>query len=131
MIGLDTNVLVRYLTQGDPAQSAKASRVIEEHAGEGEYFYLTAVVICELTWVLEEAYGHSRYEISAVIEAILRTAHFEFENKDEMWQAFHDYRAGKADFSDHVIGRLCARAECFETLTLDKALKSSAYFRVL
>jgi predicted nucleic-acid-binding protein len=34
MIGLDTNVLVRYIAQDDPVQSPKAMRLIESLAAD-------------------------------------------------------------------------------------------------
>ena len=82
MIGLDTNVLVRYLTQDDPAQARKATQVIEAGVEQGEGFYLTSIVLCELVWVLEDAYGYNRGDIQAVLDRILRTAQFRFDNKE-------------------------------------------------
>jgi predicted nucleic-acid-binding protein len=84
MIGLDTKVLVRYLTQDDPAQAQKATQVIEEGAAQGEVFYITSIVLCELVWVLEDAYGYSRGDIPAVLDHILRTAQFRVDNKEQL-----------------------------------------------
>jgi len=131
VIGLDTNVLVRYLTQDDPEQASRATRAIEAGADHGETFFITTVVMCELVWVLEEAYGYERDEIGSVLDQILRTAQFEFDRKDELTQSLHDYRAGKGDFSDYLIGRLGDRAGCEATLTLDRALADSRCFRQL
>ena len=82
MKGLDTNVLVRYLTQDDPHQAETARREIEEPADEDDRFLLSNVVLCEVVWVLESAYGIKRDEIVPVVERILRTHQFEFEDKD-------------------------------------------------
>ncbi|MFQ5742439.1 MAG: PIN domain-containing protein [Acidobacteriota bacterium] len=131
MIGLDTNVLVRYLTQDDPAQSKKATRILETEAAQGNSFFLTSIVMCELVWVLGEAYGYSRSETLTALERILRTAQFEFEDKDQLWQALVDYRGGKADFSDYLIGRLGKQSGCEKTLTFDKDLRNTRLFRVL
>ncbi len=131
MIGIDTNVLVRYLTQDDPAQARKATHVIETAAEQGELLYITSIVLCELIWVLEDAYGYHRHDMQTVLERILRTAQFRFDNKEHLWQALHDYRAGRADFSDYLIGRLGTHAGCQETVTFDKALRASPHFRLL
>lgn len=131
MTGLDTNVLVRYLTQDDPAQAQKATQVIEGAAEQGELLYITSIVLCELVWVLEVAYGHSKQEIQAVLERILRTAQFRFDNKDHLWHALQDYREGRADFSDYLIGRLGLHDGCQATVTFDKALENHAAFRLL
>jgi len=73
MTGLDTNVLVRYLTQDDPAQARKALRAIEDAASKGEDLFVANIVVCELVWVLETSYGYGRAEIIPVLEKILRT----------------------------------------------------------
>jgi predicted nucleic-acid-binding protein len=66
-----------------------------------------------------------------VLDLILRTAQFRFDHKDQLWLALHDYRAGAADFSDYLIGRLGTQAGCTETLTFDMSLKTSPHFRLL
>lgn len=131
MTGLDTNVLVRYLTQDDRAQSRKATQVIEAAAKHGELLYITTVVLCELVWVLEAAYGHHKQEIQMVLERILRTAQFRFDHKDQLWQAWQDYRQGQADFSDYLIGHLGLRTGCQETVTFDRALQHHPAFQLL
>lgn len=68
MTGLDTNVLVRYLTQDDPAQSAKAVQAIESAVERNETLFITGIVVCELVWVLEGAYGYSRTDIADALE---------------------------------------------------------------
>jgi predicted nucleic-acid-binding protein len=131
MRGLDTNVLVRYLTQDDPVQAPKATQVIDEGVEQGDVFYLTSIVLCELVWVLEDAYDYSRQDIQRVLDHILRTAQFHFDQKDQLWLALQDYRAGRADFSDYLIGRLGRQAGCPETLTFDTSLRRSPHFRLL
>jgi predicted nucleic-acid-binding protein len=131
MIGLDTNILVRYITQDDPDQSKKAADEIEKGSSAGQLFYIADIVMCELVWVLEAAYGYDRREIVPVLENILRTKQFQFENKDLLWQALADYRNTKGDFADHLIGRAGQKAGCRETITIDTGLKDSPVFRVL
>jgi predicted nucleic-acid-binding protein len=130
-VGLDTNVLIRYLTQDDPPQSHRATSEIERAADRGAALFVTNVVLCELVWVLEDAYGYSRHRIHKVLDSILRSVQLEFENKEAAWLAFGDYSDGKADFSDYLVGRVGAQAGCAETLTFDKALRDSHLFRVL
>lgn len=131
MIGLDTNIMVRYLTQDDPDQSRKAAHEIEKGLSAGEMFFIADIVMCELVWVLETAYGYDRREIVPVLENILRTRQFLFENKDLLWQSLADYRTKKGDFADHLIGRAGHRAGCRETLTFDAGLRDNPAFRVL
>jgi predicted nucleic-acid-binding protein len=129
LIGLDTNVLIRYLTHDDPAQAGKATRVIER-AAPGELF-VSAVVMCEIVWVLEVAYKQKRESIAGLLESMLQVTQFAFEHKDLLWHAVADYRRGKGDLSDYLIGRIAKDEGCSYSLTFDAALKSSEHFRVL
>lgn len=131
MIGLDTNFLVRYLTQDDPDQSKKAANEIEKGLSAGHAFFIADIVMCKLVCVLETAYGYERHEIVPVLENILRTKQFQFENKDLMWKSLADYRNRKADFADHLIGQVGYKASCRETIAFDTGLKDNPIFRVL
>jgi predicted nucleic-acid-binding protein len=131
MKGLDTNVLVRYLTQDDPKQAAIATREIEGAADSGEKMLIQPVVLCELVWVLESAYDFAKSDILTVLERVLRTAQFEIGDKDTVWQALADYRSGKGDFSDYYLGRANRRGGAETTLSFDTALKGSPHFQIL
>jgi len=131
MIGLDTNILVRYITQDDPAPSRTAAQEIEKGLSAGQMFFIADIVMCELVWVLETAYGYDRREIAPVLDKILRTKQFQFANKELLWQSVADYRNRKGDFSDHLIGRAGNKAGSSETLTFDAGLKDNPVFRVL
>jgi len=131
MIGLDTNVLVRYITQDQPRQAAAASRAIETAADSGEALLIQPLVLCEVVWVLESAYGFREAEILPVLERILRTAQFEVADKDTVWQAFDDCRRGGGDFADCYLGRGNRAAGAQTTLTFDKALKDNPHFRLI
>ena len=120
MIGLDSNVLVRYLTQDDPAQSGKANDLIEAALRSGQALYLNHVVVCETNWVLARAYDYDRVELADVLEKILSAAQFEFEDKNSLWQALAGFRQSGADFADCLIGVKNAGAGCASTLTFDK-----------
>jgi predicted nucleic-acid-binding protein len=129
--GLDTNVLVRYLTQDDAAQAAAASREIDGAAAAGDRFLVQPVVLCELVWVLESAYRMAKLDILRTLDAILATAQLEVADKDVAWQALGDYRKGRGDFADYLIGRANERAGAEVTLTFDRQLKGHAAFQVL
>ena len=131
MIGLDTNVLVRYLTADHPAQSGAAAREIEQAARGGAKQVISPIVLCELVWVLESAYGNARSEVAGALERILRTAQFEVLEKDLVWPAAEEYRRGPGDFADYYLGRRHRQAGAERTLTFDQHLKNCGYFRVL
>jgi predicted nucleic-acid-binding protein len=131
MIGLDTNVLVRYLTQDNPAQFAKAAAFIDAASEREERFLVNTPVLCELVWVLTAAYDYSREEIAEALEQIFTTAQFEIERLDEARQALGDFRSSKADFSDALIGRINRSLGAKHTVTFDRDLKAVETFRLL
>ena len=131
MIGIDTNLLVRYLTQDDPAQSKKASAVIEKAlAGESGVF-INHVVLCEVVWVLDRAYGFPRATLGNVLEKILQGKQFEIEDKPTAWQALNDFKSSRADYADCLIGTKNRKAGCTTTLTLDRATSALSTFSPL
>ena len=131
MKGLDTNILVRYLTEDDPRQAAVAVKEIEGAGRKGEKLVVQPLVLCELAWVLECAYGVGKKELLDVFERILRTAQFEIPGKDIVWRALSDYRVGRGDFSDHLLGRLNEDEGASITMTFDRALRGNPRFHVL
>jgi len=131
VIGLDTNVLVRYLTRDDLGQFAKVAALIDAAVDRGERFVISAAVLCELVWVLESAYEYGRAEIASTLDQILATAEFEVERPDEARRALHDFRSSKADFSDALVGRVHLALGASHTATIDRALRPLDSFRVL
>jgi predicted nucleic-acid-binding protein len=131
MIGLDTNVLVRYLTKDDPDQFVKAKALIDNATDHGEPLLVNAAVLCECVWVLESVYEYSRAEIADALEQMFATAQLEIERLDEARQALRDFRSTKADFSDALIGRLNRSLGAKHTATFDRELKGLETFRLV
>lgn len=131
MIGLDTNVILRYLLQDDEVQGEKASRAIGQAAARNEPLFVSIVVLCEALWVLESAYDYHKPERVTVLDQLLETNGFEIEQRDLVRAALDDYRASKADFSDCLIGRTNEAHGCRHTLTFERPLKALDTFRVL
>lgn len=73
MIGLDTNILVRYLAQDDPVQSPKATEIMERRLTEAGPGFISVLAIVETVGVLDRAYGLSGQKIAAAIERTLQT----------------------------------------------------------
>ena len=120
MIGLDTNILVRYVTADDLEQWQLAAGLIE---AEGQLCFLSNIVLCELVWVLRgQPYQFTRPQIAEVLEAMLATPVMEFENRGAVYQALQRMKLSKADFSDYLIGAIAQQAECSTTYSFDRKL---------
>ena len=120
MIGLDTNVLVRYLTQDDPIQSARATELIERRLSEQEPGFISVVAMAETVWVLERAYGIADADIAAAIERTLQAETLVVEHEPEVFTAMIALKEGQGSFADALIGTLGAKAGCSRTLTFDQ-----------
>ena len=124
MIGLDTNVLVRYLAQDDPAQARRATEIIEGRLTDQKPGFVSVVATAETVWVLDRAYGPSDEEIVAAIQRMLQIDVLVVENEQEVFAAMTALEEGLGSFADALIGALGAKAECSATLTFDrKALR--------
>ena len=124
MIGLDTNILVRYLAQDDTVQSPKAREILERRLTEKDPGFVSVVAMVEIVWVLDRVYGLSSQEISAAVERMLQADALIVENEQEVFTAMVALKRGEGSFADALIGALCARAGCARTLTFDhKALR--------
>ena len=128
MIGLDTNVLVRYLAQDEPRQAAKAREIIERRISLENPGFISIVTMVEAVWVLDRAYGLSNEEIAAAVERILQTDVFAVENEQIVFTAMVAMREGRGSFADAVIAGLGTKAGCAYTLTFDrKALRLAGF----
>jgi predicted nucleic-acid-binding protein len=120
MIGLDTNVLVRYIVEDDPDQAELARIAIEDQCTTEEPGFISLMVVCELVWVLQRAYKCTRDQVGEVVMNLLLTETFSIEHHDVAWQAYHDYVEGNADYADCLISRLNHATGCTTTVTFDK-----------
>jgi predicted nucleic-acid-binding protein len=111
MIGLDTNILVRYLTQDDPIQSPKARETIERRLTEENPGFVSIVAMVEAVWVFDRAYKPAAHEIAATVERILQTDVLAVENEQEVFTAMIALKEGQGSFADAVIVALDATAK--------------------
>jgi predicted nucleic-acid-binding protein len=120
MIGLDTNVVVRYLTHDDAAQTAAAVKVMDALSPDSPGF-LSLIVIVELVWVLEVSYRFKKNEMDEVLETLLRSKELVIERAEIVAQALRKFRTSRADFADCLIERCGHAAECQYTVTFDRS----------
>jgi len=131
VIGLDTNILVRYLTQDDPAQAKLANRLIEETLTAEQPGFVSTTALIELVWVLESGYGCDRAQICGILERILRAKPLAVERTDVAWQATRLFAGSRADFADCMIERAGHANSCEYTLTFDRLAAKDAGMRML
>jgi predicted nucleic-acid-binding protein len=128
MTGLDTNVLIRYLTQDDPVQSAKASEILERRLTLKNPGFVSVVAMVETVWVLDRSYGLTAQEIATAVERLLQVEVLTIENEQEVFTAMVELKQGRGSFADALIAELGARAGCTRTLTFDqKALRLPSF----
>jgi predicted nucleic-acid-binding protein len=128
VIALDTNVLVRYLVQDDPDQSAVAEAMIERALRKGEKLFIPQIVLCELVWVLSYAYRFNREEIYGVLHRLRRGAQLTIETADEVRRAIETYGSHRGDFADYLIAERSAANGCTSVATFDRLLHGDARF---
>lgn len=125
MIGIDTNVLVRYIMQDDAQQSAKAAEFMESLSVDRPGF-VSQVSMIELVWVLGGCYELTRQQIAQALDAVLRTKELLVDRADQVMKALRAFNAGSADFADCLIESICAGAGCGKTVTFDVRAAKSA-----
>jgi predicted nucleic-acid-binding protein len=130
MIGLDTNILVRYLTHDHPVQTPLAIELINSFTPESPGF-ISLVVVVELIWVLESSFRFTRAEIASTVETLLRSKELTVERSEIAWQALRSFKMGKADFSDCLIQRCGHAAGCSYMLTFDLKVANTEGMRLL
>ena len=119
MIGLDTNVLVRYIMQDDSRQSPQASKLVESLSADAPGF-VTLVSVVELVWVLGSCYELDRAQLGAALEGLLRTKEITVERAETVWKSVRLYGNSSADFADCLIQCSAAAAGCTHTMTFDR-----------
>jgi predicted nucleic-acid-binding protein len=120
MIGLDRNVLLRYLVQDNPVQSPRATDIITRRLSEQEPGFVSLVTILEVVWVLKSLYKRSRQQIANDVEMILAGETLEVQNEQEVYHAVVALRNETGTFEDALIGSLGIWRGCHATLTFDE-----------
>ena len=129
MIGLDTHVIVRYLTQDDRMQSQKAAEIIQHRLSTENPGFISVLAMVETVWVLDRVYGLGDQEIAATIERMLQIDVLLLEYEPEVFTAMIALKEGRGSFADALIAALGDRAGCEYTLTLDQKARRLSGFK--
>jgi predicted nucleic-acid-binding protein len=130
MIGLDTNVLVRYLQQDDPTQTAKANALIGSLNSERRG-YVSLIALAEVVWILSRKFGLDRKALIQIIDSLLRAQELVVEQAEVVRKALYLFEDSKAGFSDCLIAQLGRAAGCDYTVTFDLAAARTASMKLL
>ncbi len=122
MIAVDTNVLVRYLVDDDPDQSARAAAFVERLLERDDRIFVSRIVLCEVVWVLTRGYGFSRPEVVRALRGLLKARQVVVEELDAVRRSLDAYAGGSADFADYAILECARSAGCTRFTTFDAQL---------
>jgi predicted nucleic-acid-binding protein len=119
VIGLDANILLRWLIEEDGADkhSERAAEIILE---SGETFFVNNIVLAETVWVLKNKAGQSRKVIEQIVARLMASANVELEDDDTVRRALDAFVQGRADFADYLIAEVNVAAGCTTTLTFNR-----------
>ena len=132
MVGLDTNVLVRYFAQDEPKQAAAARRLFQTRLTQEEPGHVNVVTLAETCWVLRRLYAAGRSELVQVIDNLLAAPNIVVERRALVRKALRAFDASAAaGFSDCLIAQMNGDAGCRQTLTFDRGVAKLAGFELL
>ncbi len=120
MIGLDTNVLARYLLDDDPIWSPIATEFVDSQLSPERPGYINTVTLVELVWTLRRVRKYDRVKLAAVLEGLLASDSLVLGQLDEVVRALASFKQGPAGFSDYLLGELNASAGAAPTVTVDR-----------
>ena len=128
MIAIDTNILVRYITQDDLQQAEATENLLAIYNNKPQSIFINNIVLCEFVWVLEKGYKYTQQQISSTIRIILSTEEFAFEYHNVLWLALEEYELKNTDFSDSLISKLNHNLGYKQTFSFDKsAIKNNLF----
>jgi predicted nucleic-acid-binding protein len=129
VIGLDTNVILRYLLQDDPEQTRQANRTIEGQLSESNPGFINLVVVLEIVWVLRSLLKQTPAQIATHLENLLTSDSLEVQNEQQVFEAAFALKRGTGEFEDALIGALNSWSGCAHTLTFDRRAARLPYFK--
>lgn len=131
MVGLDTNVVLRYLLQDDPKQTPFANHIVDQVLSHHNAGLISLVTVLEIVWVLRGLLRQTPTEIAAHLERLLAADSLEVQNEQQVFEAAFALKRGTGEFEDALIGALNAWAGCPHTLTFDKRALRMPYFQLI
>jgi predicted nucleic-acid-binding protein len=131
MIGLDTNIILRYLLQDDPKQTRQAHQIIDRQLSEQNPGFISLVTVLEIVWVLRSLMKRDPIQIASHIENLLAADSLEVQNEQQVFEAAFALKRGTGEFEDALIGALNTWSGCSRTLTFDRKAPQLPHFQVI
>jgi predicted nucleic-acid-binding protein len=129
MIGLDTNVILRYLLQDDPTQTRQVNQIFESQLSESKPGFINLATVLEVVWVLRSLLKQTPTQIATQIESLLASDSLEVQNEQQVFEAAFALKRGTGEFEDALIGALNSWSGCSHTLTFDRGAAKLPYFK--
>jgi len=131
MLGVDANVLVRFLIRDDEVQFEKARKLIKREVAAGHSVFVSQLVLLETEWVLRSRYNLPKSQIIEAISGLLDATDVRFEDEQAIEEALFIWKDVTADFADCLIGARNRRLGCRATATFDvKASKLPGFIAI-
>jgi predicted nucleic-acid-binding protein len=118
VIGIDTNILVRFLVDDEPVQNEKARRFLSERNAE-DPAYVSAVVVAESVWILNRRLKYPLPVIAELLQGLLAADGLVVEFTEELDAILSVSELG-TDLADYLVAWSAWRAGCRSTITFDK-----------
>jgi predicted nucleic-acid-binding protein len=131
MIGLDTNVLLRYFVKDDLLQWEKATKFVATRCTSDNPGFVDRIALCEMVWVLSRGYGYGRADVARVIGHLLTTQELLLEDEGLVRSALQSYEKSGIDFPDVLMAKVNLARGCEATATFDrKAARAEGFLGV-
>jgi predicted nucleic-acid-binding protein len=131
MIGLDTNIILRYLLQDHPKQTRQANHVIDRQLSDENPGFISLVTVLEIVWVLRSLFKRTPAEIAAHLAQLLAADTLRVQNEQQVFEAVFALKRGTGEIEDALIGALDLWAGCSVTLTFDRKAARLPHFRLI
>ena len=129
MLALDTNILVRLVTNDDPKAAQRIQVALVSELATGRECMVRQIVLFELVWVLQRLYGYSLKQCQQTFSSLLGFAGLRFEALPAVLAAYKAWEKHGGDWADHLIGAQMPALGCDVVLALDKAASRSTTHR--
>lgn len=131
MLALDTNILVRLVSNDDPAAAQRIQVALDAELAFERQCMVGHIVLCELVWVLQRLYGYSLKQCQQTVSSLLGFAGLRFEALPVLLTAYKAWEKHGGDWADHLIGAQLQALGCVVVLTLDKAASKAITHRMV